>query len=167
MTTQMPPKRARSDDRYGTPAEAVDLITPHLKANWLVWEPACGEGSIVAHLQSKGFRVFGTDKEHDFLLGPVLECDCIVTNPPYSLKNHFIRRCYEIAKPFALLMPITALESEERQQYYRKYGLQLIIPNKRIDFTLPDGSRKTHGSWFGCAWYTNWLSLPEQINFRR
>ena len=167
MQTQMPPKKNKSDDRYGTPKEAIELLIPDLKKEWLIWECACGTGSITGYLQASGYEVFGTDIEYDFILGKSLECDCIVTNPPYSMKNHFIRKCYEIGKPFALLMPLTALESEERQKYYRKHGVQLIIPDKRIQYTMPDGSKNKHGNWFSSAWFTHGFNLPEAIIFRK
>ena len=89
--------------------------------------------------------------------------DCIVTNPPYSLKEEFLKRCYELGKPFALLMPLTALESEKRQKLYRKYGIQLIIPNKRFNFETPSG--KGGGSWFATAWFTWGLNLPKDLMF--
>ena len=166
MNTQMPPKKTISEDRYGTPYQAVDIVIPYLKRDWLIWECAAGTGSIVNYLHKSGFNIFGTDVDHDFILGNPLECDCIVTNPPYSLKNHFIRKCYQIGKPFALLMPLTALESENRQKYFRRYGLELIIPNKRIQYTMPDGTKNTHGNWFSSAWFTNGLDLPETIIFK-
>jgi len=165
IKTEMPPKKTKSDDRYGTPPKAVDLIIPYLNLDWLIWECACGQGSIVNHLTKSGFKVVGTDEDHDFILGKPLECDCIVTNPPYSLKNHFIRECYQSGKPFALLMPLTALESEDRQKYYREHGLELIIPNKRIQYTMPDGRTITHGNWFSSAWFTWGLDIGNELTF--
>ena len=47
MTIEMPPKKIKSDDRYGTPPQAVNLVTPYLKRDWLIWECASGSGSIV------------------------------------------------------------------------------------------------------------------------
>lgn len=166
MKTEMPPKRNKSDDRYGTPNQAVDLIIEYLNTDWLIWECAAGTGTIVRYLEKLGYKVFGTDIEHDFILGKPLECDCIVTNPPYSMKNHFIRKCYRIGKPFALLMPLTALESKERQEYYKKFGVELIIPDKRIQYILPDGSKAKHGNWFSSAWFTCGLEIGRQMTFK-
>jgi len=89
--------------------------------------------------------------------------DAIITNPPYSCKDKFIEKCYETKKSFALLMPLTALEGKKRQQLYKKYGIQLIIPNKRINFETPSG--KGGGSWFLTAWYCSGFNLPKDINF--
>ena len=60
-------------------------------------------------------------------------------------------------------MPLTALESEKRQKLYRKYGIQLIIPNKRFNFETPAG--KGGGSWFATAWFTWGLNLPKDLMF--
>ena len=79
------------------------------------------------------------------------------------MKEDFFKRCYALRKPFALLMPLTALESERRQKYYRKHGLQLFIPNKRIDFKTPAGEGSS--SWFATAWFTKGLNLPTDLTF--
>ena len=42
--------------------------------------------------------------------------DMIITNPPYSLKDEFIKKCYEWNKPFCLLLPITAFERKARKE---------------------------------------------------
>ena len=89
--------------------------------------------------------------------------DCIVTNPPYSKKYQFIEKCYKQNKPFALLLPITALEGKRRGKLFQKYGIQLMIPNKRINFETPSG--KGSGAWFQVAWFTWKLNLPKDLNF--
>lgn len=100
----------------------------------------------------------------DFLTyEPDFHYDCIVTNPPYSLKTEFLERCYELGKPFALLMPLTTLETDKRQKLFKKYGIQVILFNKRINFEMPSG--KGSSSWFATAWFASGLNLPEQLNF--
>ena len=91
------------------------------------------------------------------------DCDCIVTNPPYSKKEEFLKRCFEIGKPFALLLPLTALEGRKRGELYRKYGIELIIPNKRFNFETQSG--KGSGAWFQTAWFCWKLNLPKELNF--
>lgn len=80
-----------------------------------------------------------------------------------SLKDKFLARCYELKKPFALLMPLTALEGKKRGELYRKYGIQLIIPNKRINFETPSGDGS--GAWFQASWFTWGLNLPKDLMF--
>jgi hypothetical protein len=38
-----------------------------------------------------------------------------------------LRRCCESGKPFALLLPLTALEGQKRHELYRRYGLEVIF----------------------------------------
>jgi len=140
---KIPMMQGNRDD-FQTPKQAIDYLIPYLKKEWIIWECASGKGNLVKAFEEKGFNILGTDiisnSVCNFLIWkPYMKFDCIITNPPYSLKDKFLERCYELKKPFALLMPLTALESEKRQKFYREYGIQLIIPNKRFNFETPSG----------------------------
>ncbi len=149
-------------DNFQTPKEALNILIPYINKEYLIWEAAWGKGNLYRFLKEEGYKVIGSDKELDFLTN-YLECDCIITNPPYSIKDKFLERCYQINKPFALLMPLTALEGKKRGGLYRKYGIELIIPNKRINFETPSGQGS--GSWFATAWFCYKFNLPKQLNF--
>jgi hypothetical protein len=92
-----------------------------------------------------------------------LQGEAIITNPPFSIKEKFLARCYELGYLFALLMPITTFDSRERRKLFHREGIQLILPNGRINFETPNG--KGSSSWFYTAWFTNGLNLPRQLNF--
>jgi hypothetical protein len=157
-------------DNFQTPKEALNILLPYLDKTWQIWECAWGNGNLYKFLSEAGFRVLGTDingeygHRFDFLVDIMsFPFDCIVTNPPYSLKDEFLMRAYELNTPFAFLMPLTALEGKKRGALYKKYGIELIIPNKRINFITPSG--KGSGAWFQTAWFTWKLNLPQQLNF--
>jgi len=152
----------KKEDDYQTPNDALDYLIPFIRRDWIIWECACGKGNIVKYLKDKGFQVVGTDKETNFLLNEI-KCDVIITNPPYSLKDEFIDRCYRLNKPFALLMPLSSLEGKKRGALYEQYGLQLIIPNKRINFEHAE--RNNSGSWFQTAWFCWGFGLPKDLMF--
>ena len=59
----------------------------------------------------------------------------MITNPPYSIKDKFIARCYEINKPFALLLPVSSIQGIKRGCMFNEFGIDLLVLNKRIDFT--------------------------------
>ena len=153
-------------DEFGTPKEAIEPLLPFLNKNWIIWECAWGKGSLAKHFEEKGFKIIG-EPFKVFLnkdVGLNKEgFNCIVTNPPYSLKEKFLERCYELGKPFALLMPLTALEGKKRGELYRRFGIQLIIPNKRFNFETPSG--KGSGSWFATAWFCYKLNLLKDLMF--
>ena len=163
--------RRGSRDDFQTPKCAIDILLPYLDKRWKIWECACGKGNLRDAFQKNGFEVFATDilQDVDFLNYPYQDkiqrdFQCIVTNPPYSLKEQFLEKCFEIGKPFALLMPLTALEGKARHKLYRKYGgIQLVIPNKRYHFETPSG--RGGGSWFATVWFCGNMNLPRDLNF--
>jgi len=157
-------------DNFQTPKAAVDILIPYLKKDWQIWECAWGNGNLYRFLEEAGFKVLGTDingkngHRLDFLIDKMsFHYDCIITNPPYSLKDKFLARAYELNTPFAFLLPLTALEGKRRGELYHKFGIELIIPNKRFNFETPSG--KGSGAWFQTAWFCWKLNLPKQLNF--
>ncbi|HYH02973.1 MAG TPA: class I SAM-dependent methyltransferase, partial [Bacillota bacterium] len=105
----MPPKKTVSPDDFQTPPQAVAPLLPYLNKDWVIWECAAGKGYVAEYLKSKGYAVISTDikKGKDFLKYAPEKFDCIITNPPYSLKQEFLQRAFELGKPFAFLLPIT------------------------------------------------------------
>lgn len=148
-------------DEIYTPSYAINPLLPYLDKTKVIWDCAYGTGKLAEHFMSKGFSVVGNENQ-DFLDCDIPECDYIITNPPYSKKEEFIKRCYQINKPFALLMPLTALEGQKRGKMYKDNGIQIIIPNKRINFITPNGGKS---SWFATAWFCYKLNLPKDLMF--
>ena len=161
---KQPPMRNGSPDDFQTPPEALAPLIPYLRPEWTVWECAMGRGNLVRELNSRGFHVIGSDRERDFLAcRPPRSFDCIITNPPYSLKDEFLSRCYQLQKPFGLLLPLTALEGKKRQKFFKERGVEILLFNRRINFETPSGQGK--GSWFATAWFTWGLNLPGELVF--
>ena len=162
MKTLTPQKNNSSDD-FQTPPEAILPLLKYLPKDWIVWECAAGKGNLVSQLNGGGYLVISTDKEFNFLSNvPKDKFDCIITNPPYSIKQQFLERAYSLGKPFAFLLPLTAFETQKRQALFKKHGLQVIFLNKRINFQHPSS---TTGAWFATAWFTYGLNLPKDILF--
>ena len=160
-----PPLKQGMSNDFQTPPIALNPLFPYLEKSWRIWECAMGKGNLVDGLQEKNFDVVGSDilSEQDFLIWEPKKFDCIITNPPFSLKQEFLERCYSFKKPFALLLPLTTFETEKRQKLFKKYGLEVIFLPKRINFETPSG--KGSGSWFATAWFTNWLNIGRQFIF--
>ena len=160
-----PPLKQGSPNDFQTPPEALQPLFPYLKKEWTIWECAAGNGNLVNHLRENGYNVIGTDilDGHDFLTWKPEKFDCIITNPPYSLKEKFLERCYELQKPFALLLPLTTFETQKRQNLFKKYGVEVIFFPKRINFETPDGTGS--GSWFAVAWFTWGFNIGKELNF--
>jgi len=169
MSKQYKNMKNNASDEFQTPEVAIRCLLPYLNKSWHIWECAWGNGCLAHHLEAAGYLVFGEfgNPFYDFLKCDFRTYDCIVTNPPYSLKDEFLAHCYELGKPFALLLPLTALEGKKRGALYREHGIQLIIPNKRITFITPTGKSEKTGSsaWYQTAWFTWKFNLPKDLMF--
>lgn len=159
---------------FQTPPEALIPLFPFLPKDWTVWECASGKGNLSKEFERHGYKTISTDLNftgHDFLMyEPAQHYDCIITNPPYDLKDEFLHRAYLLGKPFAFLVPLTTFEGKKRQSLFQKHGLEVIMFDKRINFEVPEeegaeASGKGNGSWFMTAWFTNGLKLDKQLNF--
>ena len=162
----MLPKKAKSPDDFQTPVRALNPLYPYIPKDKIIWEPAMGKGNLTNELITQGYEVIGTDIKQgvDFLEWEPERYDIIVTNPPYSIKTKWLERCYELNKPFAMLLPLTALESQARQKLYKQYGMSMILFNKRINYETPN-KVKNSSAWFASAWFCWGLELPNQLNF--
>ena len=158
--------KANKANDFQTPVIAIEPLLPYLKRDWVIWECACGKNYITDYLRTKGLDVIATDilTGQDFLNWHPKKFDCIVTNPPYSLKDDFLKRCYLLEKPFALLLPLTTLEGN-RQHWLEKYGIEIILMDKRINFETPSGNGS--GAWFATAWFTWGLNIGKQLTFAK
>lgn len=185
-TKTKPPLKQGSPNDFQTPPQALEPLLPYLKKDWAIWECSEGKGNLSESLFRGGYKVVGsdilpgpypainsldasTDKTYtrfwqkDFLSWQPEAYDCIITNPPFSLKQQFLERAYQLQIPFAFLLPLTTFESSKRQRLFKQYGLEVIFFDKRINFETPDG--KGQGSWFATAWFTNGLNIGRQLSF--
>jgi len=155
-------KFEKPDECY-TPEYAIKPLLPYLKKEWIIWDCAFGSGRLAEHFKKLGFKVIGSNlEEYDFLKTTITNADIIITNPPYSLKDKFLEKAFELGKPFAFLLPLTTLEGIKRSKMFRENHIQLIIPNRRINFEIPSGKKS---SWFATAWFCCGLNLPKDLNF--
>jgi hypothetical protein len=165
---KIPSKKGMSDD-FQTPAIAIKPLLKYLKKELVIWDCACGNGNLTNAFTKEGYTIYNTDIKYgiDFLKSDNIHIDidsCIVTNPPYSLKNEFLLKCYELNKPFALLLPLTTLETKKRQDLFKKHGIEIILLDKRINFETPNKVEKS-SSWFATAWFTHGLNIGSMITF--
>jgi hypothetical protein len=154
-------------DRCQTPFYALDPLIPYLPKHELIWEPAQGDGHIVAKLTDEKFMILGTDilTGCNFFDYELEGFGCQVTNPPYSIKYDWLRRSYELEKPFALLLPLETLGSSKGQALFEQYGIEIILLDKRVNFKMPHKGYGKSGAQFPVAWFTWRLGIGQQITY--
>lgn len=155
-------------DRCQTQPTAVEPLHYLLDSNKpIIWESAEGEGNIVKFFRTNGYEVFGSDildGTNFFTEVPNRNYDCIITNPPYSIKYDWIKRCYELGKPFALLVPVDTLAAGKAQIHWEKYGIpQIIFFRGRNNFSMPNKGLEGKGAQFSTIWYTHGFNFPQNV----
>lgn len=163
------PYVAQKIDACQTPAYALDPLLPYLRrfVDPCIWEPANGAGQLSNALRTAGFEYVYTSDiltgESFFDFKPLL-WDMIVTNPPYSLKFAWLKRCYELGKPFALLVPVEMIGAASGQVLMQRYGFEIMLLDKRVNFNMPNKGYEGHGAQFPVLWLT-WRILPSPVVF--
>ena len=129
-------------DFYQTPVECTLALMKHrldLRGMWSIWEPACGDGAISTVLERYCRNVVNTDyrltfvpglRVQDFLTTTTLPLgvQCIVTNPPFSNAEAFIRKARSFNVPFAMLLKSTYWNSARRRALFVETGPVAVLP---------------------------------------
>lgn len=159
------PKLHNFNEMY-TPPEALIPIMPFLPKNKIYWEACYGLGHMAKELQNNGFNVVG-EKNINCLISQPSEWDIFITNPPFNGNKKFFARAIQLQKPFAILCRLEHLGGVEAMRLFKNINLQLIIPEKRINYITPKmmNGEKVGGSPFHSVWVTCKLNLPSQINY--
>jgi|TARA_R100000084_G_C4636931_1_gene141476 16S rRNA A1518/A1519 N6-dimethyltransferase RsmA/KsgA/DIM1 with predicted DNA glycosylase/AP lyase activity len=144
--------KRNKQDFYQTPYSVTRkfLNLEDFDYNLTFCEPACGKGAIVKVLQENTKNIIAYDIEKDFFK-ETNQYDYIITNPPYSKANKFIKKAKQVAtKKFAMLLPLSYLYGKTRYDEIwtdNNYGLFRIYVLTRspilTDTVRDDGKYKT------------------------
>jgi len=171
-------------DNYPTPSWVSEIILPYIDHLKMVWEPACGEGKMVAVLARGGRWVIDTDisKGQDFLEQdglPLLSVKGIITNSPYrrGIAQQFVEHALDLMKPVngtvAMLLPHGWDMAQERAHLFEGCPdwRQKIAIRKRIRwFEGSKGNPRGHHAWFlwdcrrlGALPTTYWPATSDEV----
>lgn len=170
------------NDEFYTPKYAITPIVSYLEERGYktIWSPFDTEESLyVKVLRQRGYEVIHShiDEGKNFfdyggLFGlDIPECDCIVSNPPYSLKTEVLEHLFQIGKPFAMLVGIAGLfESKKRFDIFDNNKFEVLYLSPRVSYfqdfqdfsTVPPSINPPFQSGYVCS-----EVLPEQICFAR
>lgn len=142
-------KDRNATDFYPTPPEAtlalirfLESVDPIFSPSSFgtIWEPAYGDGAMAKVIDKCGYAVFGTDlnmgEEFDFLK---LKCpetiSAIITNPPFSLADEFIRHAVSICEVVAMLHKSQLWHAKKRLEIYSNNPPSYVLTlTWRVDF---------------------------------
>lgn len=169
-------KRKSKTDEYETPEWATQALLKVEDFPGTILEPACGDGKIVHVLRNHGYEVEGSDIRTDIpikgLYGGInflksshskWQFHHVITNPPFSQAEAFIRRALDIAiYKVAMFLPMTFLEAEKRREWLDSSPLDTIyIFSSRVTLWPRETSRPRNGGTRMYAWFV-WDHDTEQ-----
>lgn len=107
-------KRTSETDEVYTPSYAVKPLLKYIKPNSIIWCPFDDEKSeFVKTFLAGGHKVIYShikEGKNFFSYEPDEEYDVIISNPPFSIKDDVLKRLEELNKPYAMLLPLPALQ---------------------------------------------------------
>ena len=163
-------KATSKNDEYYTHNYAIKPILKYIKPNSIIWCPFDTEKSnYVCELSNAGHYVKHTHikTDNDFFETDI-ECDYIISNPPYTIKNEVLTRLFELGKPFAMLMGAAGLfDGQYRFDLFKNNKFELLYMNKRVEYFTDynDQKNSTKKSPPSPSVYFCSNILPQQIIF--
>ena len=163
--------RGPESDECLTPRYAVTPIIKHLKNRGYktILCPFDKEDSFyVRELSANGFKVYHSHIDTvDFfdIEGVGTDVECIVSNPPFSIKDEVLARLYQFDIPFAMLLPQNSLQGIGRVKLFQKYGMEYLGFDRRVNFyTNGDLSGWRKGNHFASGYFCKNV-LPDNLVF--
>lgn len=98
-----------------------------------ILDPCCGKSMMANELRNHGHNMicrdlFSLEQHHDFLVDSLPpDIGFIVAHPPFTMKRAFLERCYELGRPFALLLPLLSLGTEAIGELLHRNGCEVRI----------------------------------------
>lgn len=158
------------NDEFYTPIYAIKPLLKYLKKYKTIWCPFDTEKSLfVKLLKEDGHKVIYShiDLGQDFFqYVPKENYDCIVSNPPYSLKSEVFEKLFSLNKPFAMLVGVVGIfESQRRFNMFKNNDFEIMYFNKRISYFRDYKDEKPMlNPPFSSVYITSKI-LPRQIVF--
>lgn len=150
-------KEYKGNDNFYTQKKDWENIKQFIPTDKKIWSPFYGDGKQKEYFKELGFNIIHEDE--DFFSNN--KGDIIIDNPPFSIKKQILERCTELEKPFILIMPFEVIN----YQYFKKFqnDIQIIIPNKRMNFIKPNGEIKKFN--YDCSYFCYKMNLPKDLIF--
>lgn len=157
------------NDEFYTPSYAIIPLLKYLKQFKIIWCPFDTKESLFKkELEKEGHSVITSHifNGEDFFRYEPENYDCIVSNPPYSLKGEVFERLFNLKKPFAMLVGVVGIfESQKRFNLFKNNDFEIMYFNKRISYFRDYKDEKPLLNPPFSSVYITHNILPKQIVF--
>ncbi len=159
----------KKHDEYYTPRCAIEPIIKYIHKDKIVWCPFDTEDSnYVKMFKEKGNKVIATHIVDGFdFFKTKVECDVIISNPPYSIKEKIFYKLFEIGIPFAMLVGVVGLfESKNRFSLFANNTFEIMYLNRRVRYFKDYAKQEFTNPPFSSVYLCSGV-LPHQIVFEK
>jgi hypothetical protein len=150
-------------DRYLTPEWVTLALIPHLpRTPTRILEPAAGAGDMAGVLRTVAEVVACdiADGGEDFLAAATaLDCDAVITNPPYKLATEFIERALAAteyaAGMVAMLLRVDFDSAKCRRHLFADcpaFAKKVVLTQRIRWFADSTGSPSFNHAWYLWCW---------------
>lgn len=151
----------KDSDNYITNKSDWERIKEYIPSDKKIWSPFYCDGKMKEYFADMGYDIYHEDKDF-FAYEP--EYDIVVDNPPFSKKKEVLKRLKQLNKPFILVCPSMMLSYKYFQQDF-KDDIQVIIPEKRINFKHLNSDKKNYSPPFASFYFCWKMNLPKDLIF--
>ena len=151
----------KESDNYITNKREWERIKDFIPTNKKIWSPFYCDGKQKEYFSDMGFNIFHEDKDF-FTYEP--NYDIVIDNPPFSKKKEVFKRLKELNKPFILICPSMMLGYKYFQQDLKEH-IQIIIPEKRINFKHLNSNKNNYSLPFASFYFCWKMNLEKDIIF--
>lgn len=167
-------KNRPKSDFFPTPHDVTaSLLTKlALPKSVVLYDPACGGGGMLDVFDRYGYDNWGTDLYEypkrvnaaygvDFLQKDCLPIDTfIITNPPFSEAEEFIRRALKLKVPFAYVLKSSYWNAAKRMKLFKEHRPSIVYALSWRPNFYPKAKR--HGSPTMDIIITLWDTKPAE-----
>ena len=133
------PKIHKKNDEYYTQSCTWDKLIPYIDKSKIIFEGFYGSGHTYNYFTKNGYTVLGK-KGLDFFSDDadalLKKCDCVISNPPFSLKYKIMTKLVKHHKPFILILPLACINTISFRNCFNNQmkDISIIIPRGRMKF---------------------------------
>ena len=151
--------RATASDSVMTPPDLAKRIIQCLQPTGLCLDPCRGQGAFYNAMPSRKYWCEITEGRDFFHWKK--QVNWIITNPPYSIYDRFLQKCFDVSNNVALLVPLAkAFKSLQVERMVEQYG------GLRLIWLIGSGTKCGFAFGFptGVLWYQKgWLGSIDRM----
>ena len=131
------------NDEYYTPTKVWNDIDSFLPELCVVYEPFFGQGHTYKYFDKMNYFMLG-EADLDFFSAAATQmlkhCDCVITNPAFSIKYDVINRLVKFDVPFIMIFPMGCVTTIKFRTAFNENmnDVSIIVTRRRIKYIKND-----------------------------